>query len=391
MTAVSEKCCAPENNSRKESRPMGSATVKKLILVVLVLFVGALIFLELYKNEDVRSALSPDEPVTIEQAFQFSYDSQTKSAIAPLDGGIAVASTTGVQIYSKDGSGVAVELYTMSEPAIVESGGICAVWDIGAENVRIFNAGGLVRVIQTELPVINVSIYGAGWISICARKSGYKGAVTVYNAKLTEEYRWNSSKGYLIDAAVSEDNSMLAAATVAQDSLDFVSRVKLFKLDSEEEYASYEIRDSLVLSISWMTSGRLCVVAEDRVIILDRNGLFVAEYDYSDLSLVGFTEGGDAHIAIVLSRYSLGSRSQLVLIDEEGTVAASTDLGDDFEVISAAGKYIAVLYSDELVIYDNKLSEFARSGYITGIKQAVMLSDGSALLAGNDTAALFAS
>lgn len=57
--------------------------------------------------------------------------------------------------------------------------------------------------------------------------------------------------------------------------------------------------------------------------------------------------------------------------------------------ISAAGKYLAVLYSDELVIYTSDLAEYALltdTQYARGVR---MRADGSAVLLGSQHGWLF--
>ena len=57
--------------------------------------------------------------------------------------------------------------------------------------------------------------------------------------------------------------------------------------------------------------------------------------------------------------------------------------------LSAAGRYLAVLYADELVIYNPQLQVYATqkdTGAATGV---LMRADGSALLLSPDAASLF--
>ena len=57
--------------------------------------------------------------------------------------------------------------------------------------------------------------------------------------------------------------------------------------------------------------------------------------------------------------------------------------------MSAAGNYVAVLYSDELVIYDRTLQVCAQLTAVNSTKQVLMRADGSAVLVGTDSAGLY--
>ena len=57
--------------------------------------------------------------------------------------------------------------------------------------------------------------------------------------------------------------------------------------------------------------------------------------------------------------------------------------------LSAAGRYVAVLYSDHMTIYDRQLRECAVLQEVSAAKQVMVRGDGSALLAGMGSASLY--
>ena len=57
--------------------------------------------------------------------------------------------------------------------------------------------------------------------------------------------------------------------------------------------------------------------------------------------------------------------------------------------LSAAGKYVAVLYQDHLTIYDKDLQEYAVLKDVSAAGTVLMRSDGSAVLTGASAASLY--
>ena len=92
---------------------------------------------------------------------------------------------------------------------------------------------------------------------------------------------------------------------------------------------------------------------------------------------------------MLLGRYKSGIQTQLATVDEEGVQLAIVDVEKEVLSLSAAGKYVAVLYSDELVIYDKNLEICARLEDMRSAKQVLMRADGSAVLVGSDAASLY--
>ena len=130
-------------------------------------------------------------------------------------------------------------------------------------------------------------------------------------------------------------------------------------------------------------------MTDDRFLALSGDGSLGGSYDYAYPYLRGSTLGGTDFGALVLSRYRSGSAGKLVTVGAEGNLIASLDTQRDVLDISAAGKYLAVLYSDELVIYTSDLAEYASladTQYARGVR---MRADGSAVLLGSQHGWLF--
>ena len=93
--------------------------------------------------------------------------------------------------------------------------------------------------------------------------------------------------------------------------------------------------------------------------------------------------------ALVLGRYRSGSQARLVTVDDDGTVLGEVEVDHEVLNVSVAGKYVAVLYSDELVIYDKQLQPCARLTEVSAAKLVLMRQDGSAVLVGSGSASLY--
>ena len=76
-------------------------------------------------------------------------------------------------------------------------------------------------------------------------------------------------------------------------------------------------------------------------------------------------------------------------VDDQGEEIASLEVRDEILSISAAGRYLGVLYLDRLVIYNEDLQEYAALNGISYSRSVLMRQDGTALLAGSQEAELF--
>ena len=89
------------------------------------------------------------------------------------------------------------------------------------------------------------------------------------------------------------------------------------------------------------------------------------------------------------SRYRSGTTGQLVIIGSSGNVAGTLNVNEDILSLTTAGKYIAVLTQSKLTIYTSDFTEYASVPNTTGILQALMREDGTAILVTAETANVY--
>ncbi|MFR6393990.1 MAG: hypothetical protein ACLUNQ_01765 [Oscillospiraceae bacterium] len=115
-----------------------------------------------------------------------------------------------------------------------------------------------------------------------------------------------------------------------------------------------------------------------------------AAYDYGGDYLRRVSISGDGYAALLLGRYRTGTQHRVVTVNSDGQELASLELDAEVSSLSAAGRYVAVLCSDHLTIYDKTAaSEWPELEEVSEARQVLMRSDGSAVLAGSTAASLY--
>lgn len=234
-----------------------------------------------------------------------------------------------------------------------------------------------------------------------AEKKNYKGCVSVYDLTGELLFAFNSSQRFVVDACSFDGGQKLAAVTLGQENSVFVSNVVLYNLKESGDqnvvtgdgveipsYADYDIQDGLVLEIAEQ-EGSLLSVTDTSLDQTDQQGENLWSYSYQGEYLREYDLGGDNFTALLINRYRSGSVGRLVTVGEDGEELASLDVNEEIVDISAAGRYLAVLYTDQLVIYTPELETYAA---LVGTGSAVSVlqqKDGSALLLSADSAKVF--
>lgn len=323
----------------------------------------------------------------------YDYDASVRNRFAALENNLVVLSDTKLSILSSDGGEIWSVTVNMANPSIEEGGGRVAAYDIGGTELYMVDKQGelLHLTVDEEEPFIAATLNDNGWLAVTTEKKGYKGWVGVYDEELDLLCEFKSSERFVADAYVTDDGKYLAAVTLGQENSAFVSNVVLYdltKAGEAEVAADYDIVDGLVVAID-QQEDQLVTVTDTCLAFAGTDGDLTATYSYDNLYLRGYDLGGDGFAVLLLNRYQSGSVGRLVTVGADGTELASLDVSREVLDISAAGRYLAVLYTDSLVVYNSDLQVYASlngTDFATGV---LLRTDGSALLLSSESAGLF--
>ena len=390
MNDLKEEKGTREELSRSQAAPRRSggglkrALMVILALVVVLAVVVAAAWKDLSSLDSVRRLFSYNKVTQDEQGKveMYSFSNDRSNTFALLGDHLIVASTTGVSIYSSSGSVVDSMSVKLTNPAIAVGGQTAAVYDIGGQTLLIYSASGLVRDMSGECSGNN--------LSVSVNTSDYLAlnAVTVYDASGEKTFAFNSSEHYVIDAVVMRDCKRMAAVTLGESDGIFADTVSIYSLGSDKADSVNTLTGSLLLSLD-SVAGTLSCLTDESLTLFSSDGTLSGSYRYEYPYLRGSSMGGDNYAALLLSRYRSGSTLKLVTVSSDGTEMASLDSSQEVLSMSAAGKYIAVLYSDSLVLYTPQLQEYARLDGTEYARSVIMREDGTAVLIGSSSAWLY--
>lgn len=319
----------------------------------------------------------------------YSYDSDEARCFAPMGGSLAILSEGRLQVLDEHSTVLYSTAVHFLSPALVSGGTTAVAYDIGGDEVYVLTPNGLGWTKTFSGAVLEASVAENGSIVICHEESGYKGAVTVFDTAGNPTFSFRSAARFVMTAAANRDGGTLAAVTMGQESGVFESFLTLYRTNSEEPYATVTICDGLVYALHRFDSG-FCAAAEEGLYWFDKNGTALASYTFNGLFLrrCEVSEESD-FAAVLLSRYRTGSQTTLITVDGEGNELGGADLDREVLDMSVAGRYVAVLCTDRLIIYDKFLTELASLPYVSQTRAVFMRNDGSAVLAAADTAGLY--
>jgi len=303
---------------------------------------------------------------------------------------LAALTETGLQVLSPDGGEVWAAPLNMKAPALDAGGGSAVAYDVGGTLLYVVNAYGEAMKLEAteEEPFIAATLNESGWLAVTAEKKNYKGSVRVYDPEMELVFEFNSSRRFVLDACVVGDGTGLAAVTLGQEDGAFVNSIILYELDKTDPKADYNVADGLVMAVEGKEK-QIVTVSDTVLTQANFDGTVTATYSYEGEFLRAFDLTGQGFSVLQLGRYSSGSIGRLVSVGDDGTLLGELEINEEIQDISAAGRYLAVLYADRIVVYNSALQTYASLSGYDQAREVLMRPDGSVLLLGAETARLF--
>ena len=318
----------------------------------------------------------------------YSYDSDRSGCFATLDGSLIRSSLSQVSVMGEDGNMRFHESVKFRCAAIDSNGKRAVAYDIGGTELYVLDSKGLVHHITCDSEVQSAQLGEDNKLAVVVKKSGYKAAAYVYDAAGQMTFEFDSADKFIMTAAVSGDGKHLAAVTMGQNDGVFTSYVVIYRMTRKEPTATCELPGEAVYDLRTVDN-TFCVVAENALYFVANNGTINASYPFEESYLRRCSLQGDGFAALLLGRYKSGAQGTLLTVDERGKVIGQVEADGEVLDLSASGNYVAALYSDHLTIYDKRMRECATLSNVSAAREILMRDDGSAVLAGNGSAALY--
>ncbi len=320
----------------------------------------------------------------------YHYDASSKNRFALLGESLAVLSDASLSLYNSAGQEIWSAPVTMTAPALVSGGGRAVAYDVGGTSLYVLDQSGLLLELDTgeEEPYISARLNQNGELAVTVQKKGYKGSVKAYDRAMGPEpsFEFKSSQRFVLDGYIAGD--ILAAVTLGQENGAFVSNIVLYKMPQTEPVADYSVSGGLVAVIGEQ-DGRLVTVSDTVLTYASASGEITGSYSYDGAYLREYDLGGTGFTALLLNRYRSGSVGRLVTVDKNGGELGSLEVREEVLGISASGRYLAVLYTDRLAVYNQDLQPYATLQGTGDARGVLMRPDGSALLLSAGSASLF--
>jgi hypothetical protein len=285
----------------------------------------------------------------------------------------------------------------MSAPAANVCNNSAVVYDAGGTALHVIRNREPVFELAAEGSLLSAHLNADGLLTVVSQESGYRGVVTVYDAKGSVKAALRLSSAYIMDALLSDDGNSLWVVTIGQVGGAFSSTLSRYALNAvAADQVNYEVSpintidlgNSVILALSEQ-NGLIRALGDYGIWTVDQSGTLLGSVDWEDRFLKNYTLNGAEFSAALIGQYRAGGSSSLHLIGQNGESAGALPIHEQVLSLDAAGPYLAVLTADRLDLYTADLSLYNSLSGTQGAKKVLLREDGTAMLISTDSAHLY--
>lgn len=311
----------------------------------------------------------------------FSFDAHNANSYRSFHDGLAIASVSGLMSFDRNGTETAAIQNQMELPILLTNDDVAMSYGIGDSTISSLHYKKGVRE-QITVPgtLLDAHLSDDSCIAYSSVQPGYKTVLTARNSAGAEIYSWYSSTRFFSQCAISQDASLLAAIALGQSGSGYDTACVLFATDRDEPAAELSLGSDLIYELDFVSDQKLCAVGETALHFFRADGSGHAEYSYEGGALLHYDLQADSFAAIVRDMNQAGSRYQITTVGHDGVELASLSVDAEILDISANGRYLAVLTTEQLCVYDSRLRPTLSEENVGFATQVCVQKDGAALL-----------
>lgn len=353
------------SDKREERRRRKKIRKKRIAFISVLVVMAAIVCL----NWDALSPSAISETVQEfisnfgSSKYPIEFDEGTMKAAVPVGSNIGILTDTTFLIYSQNGSKLAVRSHGINNPAAVSGGNKALIYDRGGKQFRVETRMHEAYEATAAYDITTAAMGTSGNFAVVTEADDYLSELIVYNNLYNNVFKWDTSQGRVLAAALSPDGKKIAAVVIGARNGSIFSDVYIFNLNSKTPVAVKKYDGILLYSIRFKDNKRIAAVGDSEAVFLDTSGKERSVYSYGDKELE-CSSNGDGPTVLVFNNGL--SSSNVVSLGSDGKVIGTTDIeASGVTIVSNSdGKSIIVANGKIFAINDDctKKSKIAVSG-----------------------------
>ena len=333
------------------------------IISLLAIFIIILVFVN--KNQ-----ISVDNFKRLLARFDFTFGTSSNistitfsaddsNAFSVFKNGLSVISAEGLKIYDGNGNEFTSIQTVYKSPSIQTSKKFVLSYDRGGKVLNISNSFTALFNKTFDDRIINACINDNGYLAAITETSGYKHMINVFNSNFNEVSKLYFSDRYIVNCAISQDNSSIAIISLATEESSVNTLLSVYKIGAEKPLFEIKIEDDIAFEIQYKNGSNIEIISQKKAYYYSKTGTLLNTVDFIGgmLDLYTLSNSSTAFICRGISNEYL---SHVIVTDEKGNKLAESPIEENIIDCTFCDNNIALLSENSVGIYKTQRNELVK-------------------------------
>jgi hypothetical protein len=299
----------------------------------------------------------------------------------PMGGNLALLTDAGMTLYNGRGKLISTAQQVTDQTVIDTNSDRVLSYEVGSRSYRLHTASRVTEM-EAENTIQSADLCDSGAFALATDSRQFVAEVTVYSEPGEPHiFRWSSPDNHVSGVALSPRGDRVAVTCLTTENGVIKSLVELFSTTRDSKVAQAEFPGSMILSVQFLEQERIAVLTDREYIVLDFTGEKLFTHELGDGATASI--GMYARETLLLTEYRESRRREVVLLTENGAVAAKLEAGPEVRDVAIDRKWIYILDNTGIRRMSRELAEEGKLE-LAGISRIKIGRDGLYYCAENE-------
>ena len=305
--------------------------------------------------ENTDSANGADTGITA-NGFPVSLGGNNPLDITGCGKNILLLTKNNLISFSESGKQVYSAHHGYSNPVMTASSKRVLTYDLGGYQFRLDTAKNAVGSKKLTEAIAYGAVSNDGHVAIVTQTERYSVSLKIYDSGLQEVFSWNVTDKIITSIDFNKHNNACVVAALSVEDGSANSKIYELSLQSKKEIFETTLEDCVAISVDYKANGTIGIVTDTAAYLLDSSGKIKSESSYSGKLLLHSNTASDS-VTVLLEDTENTRNTRILLIDDNGNTAASTEISEPAVDAKAGNDCLLVLGENSITVFDKNLQQ----------------------------------
>lgn len=348
-----------KNNKSKSNRKKQSngktENVLKIIMIVIVALLLTFTAAEAFGNVTV-SSMSDSVKIFFSQlkpgnGYPYEVDTSKIKDIEADGSKILVLKNNSTLLISSSAKEISACEFSYDQPVMKKRGSKVLVYDRNSTSYRVQTSTSVTFEDKEDGNIQTGAIGKKGNFALGIYGDNVMSVLNVYDKNRQKIFQWDFSTERISAIALSDNGKYAAVATFSSKDAQAVSKVYVFKFDSEKYVSCTEYQASTIVELDYDDDLNITVIGDNIHSVIAANKTKTGNVDFGSDTLHRFSSTQKGTNAVLLAKYGNDLTSSLTVYS--GSVKLySKEFDKQAKSVYCTDKYTAVLCGNTIFVYN---------------------------------------